>query len=209
MQGLFPADPSLMLVVMTTLVLFAKYPVPGYAKTRLIPALGADGAARVHRHLTERTVKTLVASGAAVEVRYAGGDEDAFWSWLGPVPHYIEQVEGGLSERLIDAGRDAHHVFFGADTPDLTVAIVESAIDALESHDIVIGPADDGGYYLIGMQVARPELMADMPWSTSEVFPETMRRCATAGLTVALLPTLADCDRPSDLARWPDLAALA
>lgn len=192
-----------------TLVLFAKFPVPGYAKTRLIPALGPDGAARVHRHLTERTVATLLASGAAVEIRYSGASQVQFREWLGEDVAMVEQVEGGLTERLIDAGRPDPHIFFGADTPDLTVAVVRSAIYALISHDVAIGPAEDGGYYLIGLATARPELMAEMPWSTSDVFPETMRRCEALGLSVAILPALSDCDTPSDLARWPDLMALA
>lgn len=194
---------------MTTLVLFAKYPVPGYAKTRLIPAVGPEGAACVHRCLTERTVATLLASGAPVEVRYAGADADAFRQWLGPAPALVEQVDGGLTERLIDAGRDTPHIFFGADTPDLDGETVLAAIHALATHDVVIGPAEDGGYYLIGMQTAKPDLITGMAWSTAHVFPETRRRCAALGLSVTLLPMLADCDTPDDLARWPDLAALA
>jgi hypothetical protein len=197
-----------MLRAMTTLVLFAKYPLPGFAKTRLIPAVGPEGAARVHRHLTQRTVQTLVASGHEVEVRYTGASKHAFREWLGPGSGLVEQVEGGLTERLVDASRNSPHIFFGADTPDLTVPIVQAAVAALDTHDVVIGPAEDGGYYLIGTRVARPELLTDMPWSTAEVFPETMRRCDTSGLSVALLPALADCDRPDDLARWPDLADL-
>lgn len=192
-----------------TLVLFAKFPVPGYAKTRLIPALGPKGAANVHRQLTERTVATLLASGGPVEIRFAGADERAFRHWLGPAPALVEQVAGGLTERLVDAGRTAPHIFFGADTPELTTEIVQAAAVALATHDVVIGPAEDGGYYLIGMNTARPELMTDMAWSTPAVFPETMRRCAALGLAVATLPALSDCDTPADLARWPDLAALA
>lgn len=191
------------------LVLFAKFPLPGYAKTRLIPALGAHGAARVHRHLTQRTVATLLESGAPVEIRYAGADGAAFRAWLGEAPTLVEQVDGDLTERLIDAGRPAPHIFFGADTPDLTVDIVRAAVQALASHDVVIGPAEDGGYYLIGMTHARPELMTAMPWSTAQVFPETMRRCRALGLSVATLTVLSDCDTPADLARWPALAALA
>ena len=192
-----------------TLVLFAKYPIPGYAKTRLIPALGPEGAARIHRHLTERTVATLIASGGATEIRHAGAGAAQFRAWLGDAPALVEQVEGGLTERLIDAVRPTPHIFFGADTPDLTVAIVLSAMDALMSHDIVLGPAEDGGYYLIGMAQARPELLTDMPWSTSQVFPETLRRCEALGLSVAILPVLSDCDTPDDLGRWPDLASQA
>lgn len=189
------------------LVLFAKYPVPGYAKTRLVPALGAAGAADLHRRLAERTVDILLQAGAPVEVRFAGAAEPAFRQWLGDGVRLIAQVEGGLTERLIDAARDHPHIFFGADTPDLDVGVVASAMAALQNHDIVIGPAEDGGYYLIGMRQARPELLTDMPWSTDAVLRETLRRCDALGLGVALLPTLADCDRPEDLARWPQLEA--
>lgn len=191
------------------LVLFAKYPLAGYAKTRLIPALGAEGAARVHRHLARRTVDTLRLSGAPVEVRFAGSDRAAFEAWLGDGISLIEQVEGDLTERLIDAARNHPHIFFGADTPDLDVEVVHQAIRALERHDIVIGPAEDGGYYLIGMREARPELLRDMPWSTEHVTPETLLRCEALGLSVALLPVLADCDRPEDLDRWPELVRIA
>ena len=191
------------------LVLFAKYPVPGYAKTRLIPALGATRAALVHRHLAALTVAKLLASNAPVEVRYAGASADTMREWLGNGVTLIEQVEGGLTERLIDASRAAPHIFFGADTPDLDGETINAAITALRDHDIVIGPAEDGGYYLIGMNEARPELLTDMPWSTEQVFPETMRRCASLGLMTAILPMLADCDRPEDLARWPALRSVA
>lgn len=191
------------------LVLFAKYPVPGFAKTRLIPALGAQGAALVHRHLTERTVATLLASGAPVEVRYAGADLAQMRAWLGDDVALVEQVPGGLTERMIDASRPAPHIFFGADTPDLDVGMVRAAMAALVTHDVVIGPAEDGGYYLIGMQTAQTGLLTDMPWSTAQVFPRTMARCAAMGLTCLTLPVLADCDRPEDLDRWPDLRALA
>ncbi len=192
-----------------TLVLFAKYPVPGYAKTRLIPALGPEGSARVHKHLTERTVATLLASGGVTEIRHAGASAAEFRGWLGDAPVLVEQVEGGLTERLIDAARPTAHIFFGADTPDLTVGIVDAAMAALGTHDVVLGPAVDGGYYLIGMTKARHELLTDMPWSTSEVFPETIRRCEALGLSVAILPVLSDCDTPADLERWPDLVLLA
>ncbi|WP_373488576.1 TIGR04282 family arsenosugar biosynthesis glycosyltransferase [Blastomonas sp.] len=191
------------------LLLFAKYPLPGYAKTRLIPVLGEAGAAALHRTLAERTIATLKESGAPVEVRYAGADEATMRAWLGPEIALVAQVEGDLTARLIDAARPGPHIFFGADTPDLAVAHVHAAIAALASHDVVIGPAEDGGYYLIGMATARPELLTNMPWSTDQVFRETMQRCADLGLSVALLEALADCDRPEDLARWPNLMAKA
>ncbi len=231
---------------MPRLILFTRYPTPGEAKTRLIPTLGANGAAELHRVLTERTVALLRTVGAPVEVHVTGAPVEAFRDWLGQEVAFIPQAEGGLGERLLAAldpaqGRHAELVsasmphrqpvmpneawtlkrvqhddltdravspciFFGADTPDLSPEIVAAAVAALETHDGVIGPADDGGYYLIGMREPQPALFTDMAWSTETVFPETMRRVAELGLNFLTLETLSDCDRPEDLARWPWLA---
>lgn len=188
---------------MPILILFAKFPLPGLAKTRLIPALGERGAAAVHRRLAERTVATLSRSALPVEIRYTGATEAEFRKWLGADVALAPQAEGDLSDRLIDAARDTPHIFFGADTPDLEPRHIFAAAKALDDHDIVIGPAEDGGYYLIGMRQARPELLTDMPWSTEQVCPETLRRAEALGLSVALIETLSDCDRPEDLPQWP------
>lgn len=189
------------------LVLFARYPLPGVCKTRLIPALGPEGAANLHRHLTERTVRVLGATGLTVTVAFTGDEASRFADWLGPDVALVEQVDGGLTERLLACLDPAPVIFFGADTPDLASHHVEAAIAALELHDVVIGPAEDGGYYLIGMRRALPELLTEMPWSTEQVLPETLGRLERSGIVPVLLETLADCDRPEDLARWPGLAA--
>ncbi len=191
-----------------TLILFAKYPVPGRAKTRLIPALGADGAAALHRRLAKRTFDTMVASGHRIEVQYDLASEAEFRDWLGNDADYVQQPEGDLTDRLLAASRDTPHVFFGADTPDLTTDIAHDAADLLiHSHDVVIGPAEDGGYYLIGMKYPLPQLFTDMPWSTDQVLPTTLKRLQELDIEPFMLPMLADCDRPEDLQRWPELAA--
>ena len=187
------------------LILFTRFPTPGEAKTRLIPLLGAHGAAKLHQTLTERTVATLRTAGLPVEVYGTGAPVDAFREWLGEGLTFILQDEGGLGERLSAALDPAPCIFFGADTPDLSPQIVAQAAAALERHDGVIGPAKDGGYYLIGMKVPLPVLFRAMAWSTDAVFPETMRRVAGLGLHFAILETLSDCDRPEDLACWPFL----
>jgi len=188
------------------LVVFARYPEAGACKTRLIPALGAERAAAVHRRLTERTVALLRGIGT-VELRYTGAEAERFADWLGDDVTLVEQVPGDLTDRLLDALEPAPVIFLGADTPDLAPAHVTAAIHALALTEVVIGPAEDGGYYLIG--VARPYrfLFEDMPWSTEQVLPETLRRLDEAAITPVLLDTLADCDRPEDLARWPWLTA--
>lgn len=184
-------------------VLFTRYPMDGAAKTRLIPAIGARGAARVHRQLTERTVERLRAAGAMIEIHYTGAPEADFRAWLGHDLRFVAQPEGDLTDRLLAALDPAPVIFFGADTPDLEVDHIAAAIAALHTHEVVIGPAEDGGYYLIGVAKPHAFLFTDMPWSSDAVFPETCARLATRGITPVILETLADCDRPEDLPRWP------
>ncbi|MEP3050864.1 MAG: TIGR04282 family arsenosugar biosynthesis glycosyltransferase [Erythrobacter sp.] len=189
------------------LVLFARYPESGAAKTRLIPAVGAAGAAQIHRRLTERTHAILQASGCPVELQFTGAPETAFRAWLGEAITAIPQADGGLGDRLISALDPAPVIFFGADTPDLDANHVAAAIDALCRNDVVVGPAHDGGYYLIGLNQPHRFLFENMPWSTDQVLPETLERLNARQITHALLPTLADCDRPEDLKNWPYLIA--
>ena len=189
------------------LVIFMRYPVAGQAKTRLIPALGGAGAAAVHKKLSERTLATLAGDGRAVEVRITGAPESDFVAWLGDAPVYRDQVEGDLTDRLLDALDPAPVIFFGADTPDLAEHHVSAAIAALKSNDVVIGPAEDGGYYLIGVAKPYRYLFEDMRWSTEHVLPDTLARLAERGITPVLLETLNDCDRPEDLPLWPWLTA--
>ena len=145
----------------------------------------------------------LKAGAGQVQVAYTGADDAKFREWLGAEVALVEQVGGDLTARLLDRINPAPAIFFGADTPDLSPGIVRDAVAALEESEVVIGPAEDGGYYLIGFSRALPELFTDMPWSTDQVLPETVRRLEAMGIEPHILPTLADCDRPEDLARWP------
>lgn len=187
------------------LVLFARYPTPGEAKTRLIPALGAEGAARLHERLTERALGVLRASGLPVELRSTGAEPQAFQDWLGGVA-VVDQGGGGLGERMRRAAAPYPSIMVGSDIPDLGPDHIEQAVAALADHDVVLGPAEDGGYYLIGLRRPLDFLFADMPWGTDAVFAETLRRLRAHDVAPALLEPLADLDRPEDLARWPDLA---
>ena len=189
------------------LVLFARYPEAGACKTRLIPALGPQGAANLHRHLTERTVAILSGSECPVTVAFTGAARCTFKAWLGHDVALVEQVEGDLTAKLLACLNPAPVIFFGADTPDLQPHHVAAAVRGLATQEVVIGPAADGGYYLIGMRNSWPELFRDMPWSTERVLPETLARLDRLGIEPLLLQTLSDCDRPEDLVRWPDLVA--
>lgn len=186
-------------------VLFTRYPTPGAAKTRLIGALGANGAAALHRRLTEHTLAAVRASGLPFEIRATGAPPIAFTSWLGDVP-VVDQGTGDLGARLMAAGPPYPTLFIGADAPDLTPAHLLDAAAALTGAAAVIGPAVDGGYWLLGLAHAADRLFEAMPWGTGRVFAETMARMDLIGIRSALLPMLADLDRPEDLARWPDLA---
>jgi rSAM/selenodomain-associated transferase 1 len=186
------------------LVLFTRFPTPGRAKTRLIPALGAAGAAALHRRLTERALAAIRATGLPHEVRTTGAGAAAVLRWLGDVP-VAPQGRGHLGARMRRAVGEGPAILVGSDIPDLSVELLHGAADALATHPAVIGPAEDGGYWLIGLRAPVPGLFAPMAWGGPTVFAETMARFARAGIEPALLPRLADLDRPEDLARWPGL----
>lgn len=191
------------------LVIFTRYPEPGRAKTRLIPALGPAGAASLHRRLTERTVAAARATGLAIEVRTTGADPAAFAEWLGDGIDFCDQGEGDLGERLKRAVDPAPTLFIGSDLPDLTVDNLAEAAERLRRQRVVLGPAEDGGYWALGLPKPCDWLFEAMPWGTDQVLPLTLERLRIRGIDPVLLPTLADCDRPEDLARWPDLVDAA
>ncbi len=187
-------------------VAFARFPVAGMCKTRLIPAVGADGAAAIHTKLVETCVAAMRGSGLAIELWTTGAEASAFREWLGGDIAFIDQGEGDLGDRLARAAAPYPVIFIGSDAPDLNADRLIAAAKALAGAPAVIGPAEDGGYYLLGLNAPAPWLFNDMDWGTETVFEETMRRFAAHGITPAMLEPLADLDRPEDLARWPELA---
>ncbi|GGE20292.1 hypothetical protein GCM10011529_28670 [Polymorphobacter glacialis] len=182
--------------------MFTRWPEPGRAKTRLIPALGADGAAALHRRLTERAVAACCASGLKVEVWVTGAPLADFAAWLGEHLLLVEQGDGDLGARLARAAATAPVVLVGADIPDLTAGHLRRAAAALADAPVVIGPAEDGGYWLLGLAAPMPPLFEGVAWGTSTVFADTVAKLAVPPVT---LETLADLDRPDDLAKWPAL----
>ena len=188
------------------IVAFARYPVAGQCKTRLIPAIGAAGAAALHKRLVEKCVAAMRGTGLAVEIRITGGEADQFAIWLGQGIAFVDQGEGDLGDRLSRASAPYPVIFIGADAPDLDATRLVAAATALRHAPAVIGPAEDGGYYLLGLNAPAPWLFNAMPWGTETVFLETMARFAEHGVTPTILELLADLDRPEDLARWPELS---
>lgn len=194
------------------LLIFCRYPVPGKAKTRLIPELGADRAAQLHRRLTEHTVSVARAyhsenSRCKVSVHYTGAPLKDFRSWLGCDLTYRIQPAGHIGQRMHAAFRNSleHHsrqvIGFGTDIPGLTPTILQQAHISLADHDIVLGPAVDGGYYLIGMNALHPELFHNIDWGTDQVYRQTKEICDQLELRVFELPSLSDIDRPEDLSQ--------
>ncbi len=187
------------------LVLFTRYPQPGQAKTRLIPALGAAGAADLHRRLTEATLATLLATGLEVEVWVTGAAVAAFEAWLGKATPVLPQGGGDLGARMDRALRPTPAILVGSDLPTLAVSHITQAAALLADGRVALGPAEDGGYYLVGLPAPAPFLFEAMAWSTSGVLAETRRRLQANTVPYGLLPTLPDLDRPEDLARFPGL----
>jgi rSAM/selenodomain-associated transferase 1 len=188
------------------LAILAKAPVAGSVKTRLIPALGAAGAAALHARLIERTVE--IACAAAV---------GPVTLWVTPAPHpcftalasrfripLAAQPDGDLGARMLAACQAAAGpaIVIGSDCPALTPSHLRQAADVLrDGHDVVVIPAEDGGYVLIGSRCPQPELFAGMTWSTDQVMAQTRQHLARHRLTWRELPSLWDLDRPEDLAR--------
>lgn len=182
--------------------IFARWPEPGKAKTRLISAFGADGAAAIYTKLLAHTVEVARASGVPFELRVTGASPEDFRAGLGEDLNIVEQGDGDLSARL---GRvPAPAIVIGSDCPGLTPAILRAAHDTLQTDPMVIGPASDGGYYLLGYREEAGFAFEDMEWSTERVFEETLRRFAARGIRPAVLPELSDIDTPEDLAQWPE-----
>jgi uncharacterized protein len=193
--------------VQDTLLIFAKAPVPGRVKTRLAPDLGAEGAARLYADMGRAIVGAVASGRYASVVCYDPPDAlDAMRAWLGDEVVFRAQSEGDLGRRLAQALGDALEtsgkvVVIGTDAPAVDRSLVERAFEALDDVDLVLGPAEDGGYYLLGLDRLEPSLFDDMPWSTDGVLARTLEAAEFTGMSVQLLETLRDIDTVRDLER--------
>lgn len=195
------------------IAVMAKAPLAGYAKTRLIPALGAAGAARLQRQLTLRTLATARAAGLGPVTLWCAPDvRQRFFRALrrrfGIELH--GQPELGLGQRMAHifaAAGNRPVLLIGTDCPILTPDHLRQAALALQSADSVFITTDDGGYYLVGLRSPAPELFADIAWSTPEVMTRTRERLAALGLRWQEVARLWDIDSAVDLARWQALQA--
>jgi rSAM/selenodomain-associated transferase 1 len=191
------------------ILIFAKVPEPGRVKTRLIPLLGAQGAADLHARLLADTVARLAPAGLApVELWCAPDPGCASFSELANrYPLGLHPQRGAdLGERMLDAAADALTrsgavVLVGTDCPPLGRAYLARALTELRAADAVLGPAEDGGYVLLGIKTAAPVLFSSIPWGTDRVAAVTRDRMGALGWSWAELPVLWDLDRPDDLIR--------
>lgn len=199
------------------LIVFSRYPEVGKTKTRLIPALGAEEAATLQRQMTEFTLKQVEKlaqqkqdglNSLSVEIRFAGGDRTLMQDWLGSRWSYQPQSVGDLGERMRQAFQSAFEagrkrvVTIGIDCPELDAATLAQAFQALQEQDLVLGPATDGGYYLIGLRSLIPQLFSGIDWGTDQVFRQTITIAEAKQLAIATLTPLTDVDRPEDLPIW-------
>jgi rSAM/selenodomain-associated transferase 1 len=200
------------------LIIFTRHPEPGKTKTRLIPVLGIQGAVDLHRQMIDHTLtwarQLKNSSGVSLEVRYEGGDERQVRQWLGPDISCSPQADGDLGARMARAFNEAFSagvervIIVGTDIPGLTGDLVKTAFEALMKNDLVLGPAKDGGYYLIGLRRPIPQLFGEIPWGTGEVLAVTLKIADGLKLQTFLLEPLDDVDRPEDLAVWERVKSL-
>ena len=193
-----------------TVIVFVRHPRPGTAKTRLIAALGTHGAALAQHRMTLRTLAAVRASGLTAQLHVSG--DPAAAAALYPGPWAVRpQVDGELGHRLATAaaGVAGPVAVIGTDCPGLTADHLTAAFHRLQTADVSIGPATDGGYYLLAMRRSDPELFRGIAWSTDRVAAQTRAAAVAAGLTVAELPPLGDVDAPDDLPLLPPAYAPA
>jgi rSAM/selenodomain-associated transferase 1 len=191
----------------TRIIIFAKAPVPGQVKTRLIPALGEIGAARLaHRMLLDTVTAAVAANLSLPELCTDPHPLDESWQgFLPPQPlRMTAQGEGDLGERLARAAKrmialGERVLLIGTDCPELDASRLRVAASALETRDGVIHPALDGGYALLGLRRFDPSLFNSITWSTPTVATETIARIRALGWSLHIGETLRDIDQPEDL----------
>ena len=191
------------------LIVYAKAPVPGQVKTRLAPALDGETAALLHTALVERALDTAQRSGmAGVELCCTPDTGHSFFRACADDFAVVltEQGTGNLGERMLRTLKRALQshdaaIIIGADCPALTGKHLADASRALAGHDVVLSPAEDGGYVLIGARRTDARLFAGIEWGSAEVLAQQRRNLRGLGWSWHEMPTLWDVDRPEDLAR--------
>ncbi|MGQ0792517.1 MAG: TIGR04282 family arsenosugar biosynthesis glycosyltransferase [Deltaproteobacteria bacterium] len=189
------------------LIVFVKYPEPGKVKTRLARDIGREGATEIYRLMAERVVERVCASVNYATALFFDPSErqEDFRRWLGGDRTLIPQRGESLGGRMATAFNEVftsgaqRAVIIGTDCLGVSEETVAQALRKLDVADIVIGPAEDGGYYLLGLKSALPAIFDGIEWSTERVFAQTIERVRDLGLSCALLDTKRDIDTIADI----------
>lgn len=192
------------------LIVFVRAPQEGVVKTRLAASLGTSAALEIYRRLMTTLCNNLDAlPPGSVEFRHTPDDGGLLLSpWMRRGWTRQPQGTGTLGERLERATVEAFSsgvqrlVIIGSDCPELTASDIHSAWEALHSHDVVLGPAEDGGYWAIGLRAPTSEVFHDIPWSTASVMEKTLEQCRAQKLSTRTLRRLRDVDTQADWEAW-------
>jgi rSAM/selenodomain-associated transferase 1 len=193
------------------LIVYAKRPLPGYAKTRLGAKIGLDESAGVYARFLYNCLMELVdlpLDELNIELSLASPEDIPFFELAFPEFQVNAQIGADLGQRFSHSFSTAFEnganavVVIGTDIPNLDQIIIQSAFRSLEEKEVVIGPDMDGGYYLIGTRDKTATLFQDIDWSSEFVFQQTEHLIQAQGLSIDHLPTLADVDTEADFQRW-------
>jgi len=195
------------------LIICSKYPRAGYSKTRLIVDIGAEKAALLQKEMTEKLITEadllFQETAISLSLSYSGASEPIMYKWLGD-RSFLAQKGDCLGSRMEHAFASIYAkgyedvIVVGSDVPALDSNLLQKAFNELEKYDTVIGPTEDGGYYLIGMKKdvfcnLAKNLFHNIPWSTEMVYPISAKRIFDSGYTLFTLPLLRDIDHYADL----------
>lgn len=192
------------------LIIFIKNPELGKAKTRLAATIGDENALQIYLQLLSIT-RTVATQTRCEKLLFYSSVVDENDDWPNDAFTKMLQSQGDLGEKMESAFHTAFErgnqpvIIIGSDCPTVTPALLEEAIHALSENDFVAGPADDGGYYLLGMRDFHPFVFREMQWSTSDVLNESLKRIRRENLKIHLLKTLTDIDDIHDLRKFPEL----
>lgn len=197
------------------ILLFTRYPQPGKVKTRMIEHLGPQGAAALHVQLTEQVIRkiepALRSKKIQLQIYYCEGSELEMRAWLGDSCSYHCQQGRDLGERMAKAFAESWQqgagqvLLIGSDCPDIDAVVISCGLKKLRDYDLILGPAADGGYYLIGLRsfaYGYKHLFDGITWGTELVLQQTILKAKEVGLRWTLLPQLHDIDRPEDLVHF-------
>lgn len=193
-----------------TVITFCKYPVDGNVKTRIAKTMGNEFAVRIYKLFAERTFEGLLKTDEVTSYIFYSEKEDRekIKKWAGP--EFLLEIQEGndLGEKMYNAFKkvidrgSSKTIIIGTDIPDMSSDIIKKALLALNNSDVVIGPGNDGVYYLLGMKKLHKNLFTDIEWNSNSVLQATLEKISALNLSYSMLPELIDIDTDEDLREW-------